>query len=332
MSGREIPARAGGRSVVLLGMTLACVSGIPGTLDAQRPTPRQLPHLPGRMPAAAQPGGAPAAQPCVTDPSQIATPTSASVSQISVGFTRKPPPPPKPTKTNAPRTIDESMIVRPASVEADLSPQLCESLKAGAITTEEVTAVLKTMEKEHARKTHTKRRTFKKLGVSYTWEYTLDMGDLKLVQKPGVGYCSDFDWRYKVRNISQTPFNLFSTTGEVGVCFSPGFGLFYVPGLSAVQPFPIPGLCFDDAAITKLDLRNVNDKFEGGLVQLVDLAFAKLQKYDAKVCIIGSPYPPWFMPVIIPTGQMVAYCTSTRHCEIDAAQLLAAARGEGNKE
>jgi hypothetical protein len=98
------------------------------------------------------------------------------------------------------------------------------------------------------------------------------------------------------------------------------------------MPYPIPGLCFDDAAITKLDLRNVNDNFEGMLVQLVETAFAKLQKYDAKVCVIGSPYPPWFMPVVIPAGQMVVYCTSTRDCDIDAAELLALAQGKSGEQ
>lgn len=266
------------------------------------------------------------AQPCVTDPAQIATSQRALVSQVSLGFGRRAPQPPKPTKTNAPRTIDASMIVRPAPTEADLSPQLCESLKTGTVTNDEVMAVLKTMEKEHAQKSHKKRKTHKvrRNGVtvaSYTYEYTLNVDGLKFYQKPSVGYCSDFDWRLKVRNISQKDFTVFSTTGEVGLCFSPGFGLFYIPGLATVQPFPVPGLCFDDAAITKLDLRNVNNEFEDGLVQLVNVAFEQLQKKDAKVCIVGSPYPPWFIPVIIPVGQMVAYCTSTRKCEIDAAKL-----------
>jgi hypothetical protein len=269
---------------------------------------------------------APASPRCVIDPSQIASQSKATVSQVS--FTVKAPaPPPKPTGTKGPRVPDPAQVVQPASLGADLTTQLCESLKTGTVTTDEVTGVLKTMEKEHARKSHKKRKTIKKYGVSYTYEYTLNVDDLKFYQKPGVGYCSDFDWRYKVRNISQRDFTVFSTTGEVGVCLSPGFGLFYIPGLASIMPFPIPGLCFDDAAITKLDLRNVNDTFEDGLVQLVDLAFAQLHKYDAKVCIMGSPYPPWFTPVVIPPKQMVAYCTSTRNCEIDTAQLLAAAKG-----
>jgi hypothetical protein len=272
-------------------------------------------------------GPAAASPRCVVDASQIAGQHKATVARVS--FTpRAVRSAPRPTKTTVPRIPNQSMVVQPASLEADLTTQLCESLKTGTVTSDEVTGVLKTMEKEHAKTSHKKRKTIKKYGVSYTYEYTLNVDGLKFYQKPGEGYCSDFDWRYKVRNISQKDFTVFSTTGEVGVCLSPGFGLFYVPGLSAIQPFPIPGLCLDDAAISKLDLRNVNNKFEDGLVQLVDLAFAQLQKYDAKVCLMGSPYPPWFTPVVIPAGQMVAYCTSTRNCEIDAAQLLAAARGE----
>jgi hypothetical protein len=239
---------------------------------------------------------------------------------------------PKPTKTKGPRIPPQDLLVQPAALGPELSAHLCESLKTGAITPDEVTASLKAMKKEHSNKRHTKRKQIRKAGISYTYEYTLDMGDLKFYQKPGVGYCSDFDWRYKVRNISQQEFTVFSTTGEVGLCFSPGFGLFYVPGLSTAMPYPIPGLCFDDAAITKLDLRNVNDAFEGMLVQLVETAFAKLQKYDAKVCVIGSPYPPWFMPVVIPAGQMVVYCTSTRDCDIDAAELLALAQGKSGEQ
>jgi hypothetical protein len=262
---------------------------------------------------------------CLVDPSQIVSQDKATVSEVS--FTDKAlAPPPKPTQTKGPRIPDPNSVVQPASLGADLTPQLCESFKTGTVTNDEVTGVLKTMEKEHANKSHKNRRTIQKYGVSYTYEYTLNVDGLKFYQKPGVGYCSDFDWRYKVRNISQKDFTVFSTTGEVGVCLSPGFGLFYVPGLSEAMPFPIPGLCFDDAAITKLDLRNVNDKFENGLVQLVDLAFAQLKKYDAKVCIIGAAYPPWFMPVVIPEKQMVAYCTSTRNCEIDATKLAAATK------
>jgi hypothetical protein len=262
---------------------------------------------------------------CVVDSSQIESQEKATVSKVS--FTIKAPaPPPKPTKTKGPRVPDPTRVVQPASLGSDLTAQLCESFKTGSVTNDEVTGILKTMEKEHARKSHKQRRTVRKYGVSYTYEYTLNVGDLKFHQKPGVGYCSDFDWRYKVRNISQRDFTVFSTTGEVGVCLSPGFGLFYVPGLAAIMPFPIPGLCLDDAAITKLDLRNVNDKFEDGLVQLVDVAFAELQKYDAKVCIMGSPYPPWFTPVVVRPKEMVAYCTSTRNCDIDAAKLAAATK------
>lgn len=340
LTGYKLQASPGRRAwLVILGAPLAIALGssllVVSSADAQiRPKKPRVGIPTDRIPPVDP--RAPAAQPCVTDPSEIVSPKKTSVTQISVDV-RALPPPPKPTKTQGPRVLDPTMLVQPASLGADLSPQLCESLKTGAITTEEVTATLKTMEKEHARKTHTKRKTIKKKvnGVtvgSYTYEYTLDMGSLKFVQKPGVGYCSDFDWRYKVRNISQQDFTVFSTTGEVGLCFSPGFGLFYVPGLEAVQPYPIPGLCFDDAAITKLDLRNVNNKFEDGLVELVNVAFKQLQKKDAKVCIMGSPYPPWFVPVIIPTAHMVAYCTSTRNCEINAADLLAAVQGEGKKE
>jgi hypothetical protein len=223
------------------------------------------------------------------------------------------------------------MSVRPAPLAADLSGQLCESLNTGRITTDEVTAMLGTMEKEHGRKSHTKRKRIANAVGSYTYEYTLDVGGMKFYQKPGVGYCSDFDWRFKVRNISQQAFTVFSTTGEVGACFSPGFGLFFIPGLEAVMPYPVPGLCLDDGAITKLDLRNVNNEFEGTLVELVNLAFEKLRKYDAKLCVVGSPTPPWFMLVIIPKGQMVVYCTSTRDCEFDAAKLVAA-RKNAKKE
>lgn len=270
---------------------------------------------------------APPVEQCVVDASQIAGQKKNSVTQVQWAA-RSPLTVPKPTVTKGPRIPPQHLMVQPASLGPQLAAHLCESLKTGAITADEVTASLKTMEKEHANKRHTKRRNIKKAGISYTYEYTLDVHGLKFYQKPGVGYCSDFDWRYKVRNISQQEFTVFSTTGEVGLCFSPGFGLFYVPGLASIMPFPVPGLCFDDAAITKLDLRNVNDKFEDMLVQLVDVAFAKLKSYDAKVCVIGSPYPPWFMPVVVPPAQMVVYCTSTRNCEIDTAELLAAAQGK----
>ena len=76
-----------------------------------------------------------------------------------------------------------------------------------------------------------------------------------------------------------------------------------------------------------IDLRNVNDKFEGELLQLVNTAFAKLRRADAKLCIIGVGVPPWFAPAIIPPSNMVAYCTSTRQCEFDAAKLAQAAAG-----
>jgi hypothetical protein len=215
-----------------------------------------------------------------------------------------------------------------APLGADLPAQLCESLKTGHVTPGEVVAMRGTMEKNHARKPHTTRKRVKVGPASYTYEYKLDIGALKFYQKPGTGYCSDFDWQLKVRNISQKDFTVFSTTGEVGVCASPGFGLFYVPGLQAVQPFPVPSLCIDDAAITKLDLRNVKDEFEGGLVELVELAFEQLRKRDAKVCVIGTATPPWFAPVIVPATHMLVYCTSTRNCEINAAKLASAFQGQ----
>jgi hypothetical protein len=274
---------------------------------------------------------APSVQQCVVEASQITSQKKTTV--VQVAWTAPAPlAPPKPIRTKGPRIPPQHLVVQPAQLGPDLSDHLCESLKTGTVTADEVTASLKAMEKENANESRKKRKQIKKAGISYTYEYTLNVDGLKFYQKPDVGYCSDFDWRYKVRNISQREFTVFSTTGEVGVCFSPGFGLFYVPGLATVMPFPVPGLCFDDAAITKLDLRNVNNKFEGMLVELVETAFAELQDYNAKVCVIGSPYPPWFMPVVIPAGQMVVYCTSTRNCEVDAAKLLAAAQGKDGKK
>lgn len=305
------------RALALLALGIAANLAPPAAAQIERPRPNLTP----RGPVAATS----TASPCVVDPGQITAQRTTQVSAVSAG--RRAPPPPKPTKTSAARPPDASLAVQPVSLGADVSPQLCESLKTGHVTPDEVTAALETMRRDHAGKSHKKRKRFRRAGISYTYEYTLDIGNLTFMQKPGVGYCADYDWRYKVRNVSQRDFTVFSTTGEVGLCFSPGFGLFFIPGLSQAMPFPVPGLCFDDAAITKLDLRNVNDRFEEGLVELVNVAFEKLQKYDAKVCIIGAAIPPWFAPVIIPTGQMLVYCTSTRNCEVDAAKLLAAAKG-----
>lgn len=320
MSKTRVPWLAIGLvTISLLGTTVAV---------GQKPRVPPTTTLPPRGPAA----GAASAPRCVFEPSAIVAQKVTSVSQVSTGL-KAPPPTPRPTMTDGARTPDASMNVRPTPIRADLSAQLCESLKTGSITTDEVTAMLKTMEKEHANKSHKKRKTISGPLGSYTYEYTWEVKGMKFYQKPGVGYCSDFDWRLMVKNISIVEIP-FSTTGEVGVCFSPGFGLFYIPGLSSVMPFPIPGLCFDDAAITKLDLRNVNNKFEGGFVELVNFAFATLRKYDAKLCVIGSPTPPWFMLVIIPKKQMVVYCTSTsvtRDCEYDAAKLLAAAKKIANE-
>jgi hypothetical protein len=306
--------------VGLLGTVLA------GVLSAQEPRARPRP---GGVSRVLPPAGAPSTPPCVFDASQITSQKKTSVTQVSWAVRASLPP--KPTKTKGPRMPPQNLIVTPASLGPDLSTHLCESLKTGTVTPDEVTASLKAMEKGHASKSHAKRKRVRKAGISYTYEYTLNTGGLKFYQKPGVGYCSDFDWRYKVRNISQQEFTVFSTTGEVGVCFSPGFGLFYVPGLETIMPFPVPGLCFDDAAITNLDLRNVNDKFEDMLVDLVEVAFERLRKSDAKVCVIGSAYPPWFMPVVVTPAEMVVYCTSTRNCEIDAEQLLAAAKGKSGE-
>jgi hypothetical protein len=290
------------------------------------PSPVAGQRKPTANPTIAPSAPRPSAPLCPIDANEIAAHQKGMVSRISAGL-RAPSPPPKPQQTNAVRVLDASIRVQPAgpaTLGGDISPQLCQSLKTGAVTPDEVTAMLGTMEKDHARKSHKKRKQIKKLGVSYTYEYTLDIGGLTFFQQPGVGYCSDFDWRFKVRNISQRDFTVFSTTGEVGLCASPGFGLFYIPGLATVMPFPVPGLCFDDARLTKLDLRNVKDEFEGELVDLVGLAFATLQEYRAKVCIIGSPYPPWFTPVVITPASMVVYCTSTRNCEIDAVKLAKA--------
>jgi hypothetical protein len=273
------------------------------------------------------PAGSPPA-PCITDPSQISARSASQGGHVTASL-RMPPPPPKPMQTNAPAPPAGALAVQARQpLAGDLSPQLCESLKTGVVTNDEVSAVLQTMEKEHAGKTQAIRKQVQVGPVSYTYEYALQVGGLRFYQKPGTGYCSDFDWRFLVRNISQQNFTVFSTTGEVGLCFSPGFGLFYIPGLATAMPFPVPGLCFDDAALTKLDLRNVSDRFEDELVHLINLAFAKLRRADAKVCIIGAAYPPWFAPVIIPPSNMVVYCTSTRHCEFDVAKLAQAA---GNK-
>lgn len=310
-----------------IGLVLVSLLGTASGAVGQRPGRAPVTTPPGRG-LAAGPGSAPA---CVVDPSQMGGPPKTPSSLVSADL-RAPPPTPRPTRTKAARSPDASLSVRPAPLGADLSGQLCESLNTGRITTDEVTAMLGTMEKEHGRKSHTKRKRIANALGSYTYEYTLDVGGMKFYQKPGVGYCSDFDWRFKVRNISQQAFTVFSTTGEVGACVSPGFGLFFIPGLEAVMPYPVPGLCLDDGAITKLDLRNVNNEFEGTLVELVNLVFEKLRKYDAKLCIVGSPTPPWFMPVIVPKGQMVVYCTSTRDCEIDAAKLVAAAQKNAKKE
>jgi len=279
------------------------------------------------VPTKRPPAGArPAAPPCVVDFNTLNSPNRTSVTIVTAGF-RQPPPPPKPQRTEAPRAADVSSLIPPRALSGDISSQFCESLKTGNVTPDEVMASLNTMDREHSHRSHTIRKRIKKLGISYTYEYVLDMGSLKFSRQPGEGYCSDFDWRYTVRNVSQHKFTVFSTTGEVGLCFSPGFGLFYVPGLSAIMPFPIPGLCFDDAHFTKLDLRNVNDEFERGLVDLVDLAFATMQKTDAKLCVIGTPTPPWFMPVVVRQKDMVAYCTSTRNCQADTQKLATLVQG-----
>jgi hypothetical protein len=274
----------------------------------------------GQRPRIRNPGATPAA-PCVIDSGQITARQKRSVATMEAGA-RATSPPPKPQRTAVPRLPDASVMAQigPQGLGGDISPQLCESLKTGSVTPDEVSAMLGAMEREHAGKSHKKRKQIQKMGVSYTYEYTLDVGRLKFYQSPGVGYCSDFDWRFKVRNVSQRDFTVFSTRGEVGLCASPGFGLFFIPGLKAGMPFPVPGLCFDDARFTKLDLRNVNDEFEGELVELVGLAFERLQQGDAKVCIIGAAYPPWFMPIVIPRSMMVAYCTSTRDCTFGPAK------------
>lgn len=273
----------------------------------------------------AAPTGQAAATPCITDPSQISAQRTSQVGRVTASL-RMPPPPPKPKQTNAPAHPAGAVAVQARHpIAGDLSPQLCESLKTGVVTNDEVSAVLQTTEREHAGQTQAIRKQVQVGPVSYTYEYALHVGGLRFYQKPGTGYCSDFDWRFLVRNISQQNFTVFSTTGEVGLCFSPGFGLFYIPGLATAMPFPVPGLCFDDAVLTKLDLRRVSDKFEDELVHLVNLAFAKLRRADAKVCIIGAASPPWFAPVIIPPSNMVVYCTSTRHCEFDVAKLAQSA-------
>ena len=279
----------------------------------------QRPSIPGRRSA-----GTPASPPCVFDVNQLQSPKRDAVTNITVGFGREPSAPPKPQRTAAPRPIEAGTQIDPeAALGGDITPQLCESLKSGALSSDEVTATLRGMEQEHAHHSYTKRKRFNKLGISYTYEYALHTGGLRLTRKPGEGYCSNLDWSYMVRNVSQKDLTVFSTTGEVALCFSPGFGLFSVPGLSSVMPFPIPGLCFDDAHFTKLDLRNVNDEFEGGLVDLINLAFEKMKKKDAKLCIIGAAVPPWFAPVVVRPKDMVAYCTSTRDCQVDQQKLAA---------
>jgi len=278
--------------------------------------------VPTRRPA----GARPTTPPCVVDLNQLNSQNRTSVTIVTAGF-REPPPPPKPQRTGAPRLPDPSSVIPARALSGDITPQFCESLKTGNVTPDEVVAALSTMDREHSHRSHTIRRRIQKMGISYTYEYVLDVGSLKFYRQPGVGYCSDFDWRYTVRNVSQRQFTVFSTTGEVGLCFSPGFGLFYVPGLSSIILFPIPGLCFDDAHFTKLDLRNVNDEFERGLVDLVDLAFEKMQKNNAKLCVIGAAAPPWLMPVVVQQKDMVAYCTSTRNCQVDTARLTALIQG-----
>src|SRR5439155_19957391 len=91
----------------------------------------------------------------------------------------------------------------------DITPQLCESLKSGALSSDEVTSTLRGMEQEHAHHSYTKRKRFNKLGISYTYEYALHTGGLRLTRKPGEGYCSNLDWRYMVRNVSRHDLPVF---------------------------------------------------------------------------------------------------------------------------
>jgi hypothetical protein len=265
--------------------------------------------------------GAPASPRCVFDLNQLQSSKRDAVSIITLAYHESAPP--KPQRTGAPREIEGATEVPSGALHGDVSPQLCASLQSGAVSSDEVTAILGGMQQEHANHSYTKRKRVHKLGISYTYEYALHTGGLRLKRKPGEGYCADVDWRYMVRNVSQQNFTVFSTTGEVGLCFSPGFGLFTVPGLSSVMPFPVPGLCFDDAQFTKLDLRNVNDEFEDGLVDLINVAFDKMKKKDAKLCIIGAAMAPWFMPVVVRPKDMVAYCTSTRDCQVDQQKFAA---------
>ena len=319
------PAKTAPASVVKADSSQIRVSETGTTAVATRGKPASEPT--GQLAGGAGAG----TPPCVIESDQLAGSRTTAVSAVRLAAVRLSPP--RPRQTNAQQIPAAAALIQPSASAtlSSLSTQLCDSLKTGTVTGDEITAMLGTMELNHAHKHHTQRKRHKVGPVSYTYEYALDLGKLSFYQQPGTGYCSDFDWQFKVRNLSQQNFTVFSTTGEVGVCASPGFGLFYIPGLSTVQPYPVPGLCFDDAAITRLDLRNVNDEFEAGLVELVDKAFARLQRSGAKVCVIGAAYPPWFTPVIVPAGQMVAYCTSTRNCEVDAAQLVAAFQGGGRE-
>lgn len=268
-----------------------------------------------------RPAGAAASPRCVFELNQLQSSKRDAVPIITLAYRESAPP--QAQQTSAAREIEGTTDVPAGALGSDISPQLCASLQSGAVSSDEVTAMLAGMQREHANRSYTTRKRIHKLGISYTYEYALHTGGLRLKRKPGEGYCADVDWRYMVRNISQKDITLFSTTGEVGLCFSPGFGLFTVPGLSSVMPFPLPGLCFDDAQFTKLDLRNVNDEFEDGLVELINVAFDKMKKKDAKLCIIGAAMAPWFMPVVVRPKDMVAYCTSTRDCQVDQQKFAA---------